>query len=97
MLTEVKDVLTRPKTRRQFPFITTEGVMTLLQRLADKAVYVKDVPKQFTYDRDPKDEPYVNLALAVGAHYLVSWDNDLLDLMREETAEGKQFRERFPI
>jgi predicted nucleic acid-binding protein len=48
-----------------------------------------------TLPRDPKDESYLNLAVAVGARYLVTWDNDLLDL-RKDTAEGEDFRTRFP-
>jgi hypothetical protein len=35
-------------------------------------VFVHDVPRIFEYDRDPKDEAYINLALAAGATYLVS-------------------------
>jgi predicted nucleic acid-binding protein len=35
--------------------------------------------------RDPKDEPYLNLALATGANHLVTRDKDLLDLMHDET------------
>lgn len=54
------------------------------------------MPKQFTYARDPNDEPYVNLALAAGAQYLVTFDQDLLDLMTQATPEGKDFHQRFP-
>ena len=43
---------------------------------------VGDVPPVFTYDRDPKDEKYVNLAIAGNASFIVSRDKDLLDLDR---------------
>jgi predicted nucleic acid-binding protein len=39
---------------------------------------------------------YVNLAVAAGAGYLVSRDRDLLDLMDQATAVGKEFGQRFP-
>ncbi|HVS82883.1 MAG TPA: hypothetical protein VHE60_14230 [Pyrinomonadaceae bacterium] len=42
------------------------------------------------------DEPYLNLAIEVKAYYLVSRDNDLLDLMKSTTADGIEFQERFP-
>jgi predicted nucleic acid-binding protein len=44
----------------------------------------------FSCPRDPDDEPYVNLAVAAGARYLVTRDKDLLDLM-----EDADFRRRF--
>jgi len=81
ILTEVQDVLTRPKLQRKFPILTQAYVDTFLQALIRKATIIPDVPQQFAYERDPKDEPYINLAIASGASYLVSRDNDLLDLM----------------
>ena len=42
------------------------------------------VPHVFAYPRDPDDEPYVDLAIATHASFLVSRDNDLLDLMKDE-------------
>lgn len=52
--------------------------------------------KQFSYERDPKDEPYVNLALAAGAKYLVTRDKDLLDLMSEGVSQARTFEGSFP-
>jgi putative PIN family toxin of toxin-antitoxin system len=88
---EVSEVLCRPKLQRKFRTLTPERVSAFLERVRAKAVWVEPVPRAFQHPRDPKDEPYVNLALAAGARYLVSRDNDLLDLMTDET-----FRQRFP-
>ena len=43
----------------------------------------KDVPSVFTLDRDPKDAKYVDLAIAARADFLVTRDNDLLDLRKQ--------------
>jgi putative PIN family toxin of toxin-antitoxin system len=94
-LAELADVLNRPKLRQRFKALTPERVDTFLQELQNAAALVDTVPQAFTYPRDPDDEPYVNLALAAGANYLVTWDKDLLDLM-EDNAEGSDFRSRFP-
>jgi putative PIN family toxin of toxin-antitoxin system len=91
ILAEVRDVLTRPKTRRKFPLLTSEWVENFVQNVESKAVVLAEVPRAFTLERDPKDEPYLNLALAAGAQYLVSRDLDLLDLMKDEG-----FRQRCP-
>jgi putative PIN family toxin of toxin-antitoxin system len=85
ILDEVRDVLTRPKTLRKFPTLTLEAVAAFLEDVAALAVELPDVPRVFTLARDPKDEPYINLALAANARYLVSRDNDLLDLMEDES------------
>jgi uncharacterized protein len=91
ILAEVRDVLTRPKTLRKFPLLSAEWAETFVQNAASKGIVLTQVPKAFTLSRDPKDEPYLNLALAAQAQYLVSRDRDLLDLMNDET-----FRQRFP-
>jgi len=91
ILAEVQDVLTRPKLQRKFSALTHEFVDGFLQSLISKATLIHEVPRRFEYGRDPKDEPYINLALAAGATHLVSRDNDLLDLMRDPN-----FRAQFP-
>jgi putative PIN family toxin of toxin-antitoxin system len=96
VLAEVQNVLSRPKVRAKNPRLTDSIVEELLERLHKTALFIEPVPAVFTYPRDPKDEPYVNLAVAGAAGYLVTWDNDLLDLMTSSGAEGAAFRGRFP-
>jgi predicted nucleic acid-binding protein len=66
-----------------------------MKRLEEKANLIRSVPGVFKYSRDPKDEPYINLAVAVDADFIVSRDTDLLDLMTGHSGECKEFRQRF--
>ncbi len=97
ILEEVREVLSRPKIRKKNPEITDERVAVLITRVREKATVVDVVPRQFTYSRDPKDEKYINLAIETEAHYLVSRDKDLLELMTGSTEECKDFRRRFRL
>ena len=96
-LYEVRETLDDPEVRANLPGITDARVRILFMRLEKKAILIKQVPKRFEYSRDPKDEPYINLALAADATYIVSRDsdNDLLDLMDWTTEEGREFQKRF--
>ncbi len=95
ILAEIADVLTRPKLQENFSLLTQERTDKLLEILRKKAVLIKNVPDLFDYQRDPKDEKYVNLAVCCKAEYIVSRDNDLLDLMSGISDECKEFRQRF--
>ena len=90
ILAEVRDVLSRPKVRRKFTHLTEERIEEFLRVVETRGVIREVVPSEFTYARDPDDEPYINLAIAAGASYLVSRDNDLLDLMTDP-----EFRARY--
>ena len=52
---------------------------------------------EFQYERDPNDEMYLNLAVVANAKYLISRDQDLLDLMTSSTGEARRFRSRYPF
>lgn len=95
VLAEVEDVLTRPEIRAHFPDLSDEIVGAFLKRLQKLSVLVRPVPKKFTYPRDEDDEPYINLAVAADADFIISRDRDLLDLMTGYTDECKEFRQRF--
>jgi predicted nucleic acid-binding protein len=51
-----------------------------------------EVPRAFAFARDPKDEPYINLAIAAAARYLVSRDADILDLAKPNDLDGARLR-----
>ena len=96
LLTEIRDVLTRPKIQRKYPVLTLDYVDRFLVKVLSKAIVMEEVPRVFQYERDSKDEPYLNLAIAAEAQYLVSRDNDLLDLMNENDAAGQELRAQLP-
>jgi len=95
VLAEIEDVLNRPEIRNHFQTLTDEIVEAFLVRLRRNSQMIRRVPKKFSYSRDPDDEPYINLAVEAKADYIVSRDNDLLDLMTGYTDECKDFRRRF--
>jgi putative PIN family toxin of toxin-antitoxin system len=95
VLAEAEDVLNRPKIRTHFPDLSDEIVGAFLKRLQQLSVLVHPVPKKFSYPRDEDDEPYINLAVAAGASFIISRDKDLLDLMTGHADECKEFRQRF--
>jgi len=95
VLAEAEDVLNRPEIRAHFPDLSDEIVGAFLKRLEKLSILVRPVPKKFSYPRDEDDEPYINLAVAAGADFIVSRDRDLLDLMTGHADECKEFRQRF--
>ena len=96
ILDELRDVLTRPKIRKKFPALTHETVEAFLARVQRFAHWVAKPPSVVTLARDPKDEKYLDLAVAAGASHLVTWDQDLLDLRDDPSADAQAFRANFP-
>lgn len=97
ILAEIQDVLSRPKLRARFSELTDEVVTAFVERLRKTAEIVESVPRRFIFTRDVDDEPYLNLSIEVQANYLVTRDNDLLDLMNLTTVDGTDFQKRFPF
>jgi putative PIN family toxin of toxin-antitoxin system len=97
VLSEIRDVLTRPEHRIRFPALTPQLVDAFLSQYLPGMRWVADVPPAFDVPRDPKDNPSVNLAVAAGAKYLVTWNHRHLGyLMQRDTPEGRDFCRRFP-
>lgn len=94
-LEEMREVMTRPEFLAKFETVTETMVEKYLEQLAKKSVFIRSVPKEFTLSRDPDDEPYISLAIESEADYIVTRDNDMLDLMTDYDVESKQFRQRF--
>lgn len=94
-LDEIHCVFTRQKILAKYPHLTAGYVEIFLVRVLSKAELITKIPVHFEYSRDPKDGQYINLAVEAESNYIVSRDNDLLDLMKDYTDEAKDFRRRF--
>jgi len=94
-LTELKEVLSRPRILNLLPHASPQQTDTFLEDIVAHATNLPAVTEKFRFERDPKDAPYLNLAIAAEADYLVTRDRDLLDLMTGYSAESKEFRQRF--
>ena len=88
---ELRGLLSRPNIRKKFPHLTDEVAEAFVREVERSSTSIGDVHRPFEYPRDPKDEPYINLAIAAQADYLTSRDKDLLDLMQDPV-----FTARFP-
>ncbi|HEX4283861.1 MAG TPA: putative toxin-antitoxin system toxin component, PIN family, partial [Terracidiphilus sp.] len=71
VLAEIEDVLNRPEILCKFPLINSEDSQTLLRTARNKALLLTNVPKVFQLPRDPDDEPYMDLAIAAAAIFVV--------------------------
>jgi putative PIN family toxin of toxin-antitoxin system len=91
ILDEVKRSLDRPTLRNKNAKLTDEVVEKFIERISTIGTLTQNPPAAFTLRRDPKDEAYVNLAIATNAPYLVTRDKDLLDLMNDTA-----FRQQYP-
>lgn len=95
ILDELLEVTAYPKVITKFK-LRAERVSAFMTELPRFTVLTTAVPSIWTYSRDPDDAHYVNLALAVGARFLVSRDKDLLDLTDPMRLESRDFQNRFP-
>jgi putative PIN family toxin of toxin-antitoxin system len=95
LIDELLDVTARLETQRKLRILPGR-VAELLTELRLKAVSIDDVPEVFTYQRDPDDAHYINLAIVTGAFLVVSRDRDLLDLVDENNVDGRALRAAYP-
>lgn len=95
IINEVKNILTRPKFRKQYKSLTNQMVSDSVAEIEYLAVVFDKPHGYFKLPRDPKDEKYINLAIEYVADYIVTRDRDLLDLMTDHTDEAKDFRQKY--
>jgi len=93
ILAELRRVLRYNEVLAISPNMTSERIGAFSQRLEFRATLVRRIRHTMDYPRDPKDEPYIDLAATAKADYLVSRDKDLLVLMTGHSAECKRFRQ----
>jgi predicted nucleic acid-binding protein len=80
----------------RFPVITAREVAFLIKRLLFVGEYVRSPRTRFAYERDPRDEKFIELAIELSATHIISSDDDLLSLPQSRSDAGKRFRQRLP-
>ena len=95
VLNEIREVASSAIVIRKLR-IRPDRLDALIENLPKAAVLIPVVAEVWTYDRDPDDAHYVNLALAARASLVVSRDRDLLDLMDISKPHAAEFQRRFP-
>jgi putative PIN family toxin of toxin-antitoxin system len=94
-LEEFREVIGRSSLRHRFPSLADERVDQVMRLLVYRGQLYRKVKRHFEYPRDPDDEPYLNLAIEAGADFIVTRDNDLLDLMKWDDETGREFQKRY--
>jgi len=94
---ELQHVPLRPELSRRYSHITAERVNAFVAEIASLAVEIAHPPNVFALPRDPKDEPFIDLAVAGDADFIVTWnERHLTYLMKQDTPEGRDFVSRYP-
>ena len=71
-------------------------VEAALERLQFLSEYIRIPTSHFEYQRDPRDEKFIELAIAGRATQILSFDKDLLELPYGHTDAANRFRQRLP-
>lgn len=95
ILDELRDVCLRPKLASKFR-ITPDSLDQFSERVQSCSTLLPTPPQVFTLIRDPKDEHYINLAIAASASLVVSRDRDLLALANPQDPDGQAFQAAYP-
>jgi putative PIN family toxin of toxin-antitoxin system len=95
VIEELRDVTSRPKVIAKLRLVQ-DRVEEFFEAIEIAATLLDGFPQVFTYQRDPDDADYINLALAADARLIVSRDKDLLDLMDATKPEAADFQKHFP-
>ena len=96
VLAEYRAVLLHPAIAARFQNLTPERVGLILYRLRYIADEYNAIRARFEFPRDPRDAPFVELAIAGSATHIVTLDPDLLSLPTYRTDAGRRFRQRLP-
>lgn len=80
VMNELQDVLYRPELRRKLQGLTEERATALIHHISELAEHVEPVLSFMRFPPDPRDEPYLNLAIGGKAQELLTRDKALLKL-----------------
>lgn len=94
VLAEYRSVLRRPSLLRKYPELQHPQVKDSIERILFVSEYYRKVGVHFSFSRDPKDEPFLELAIAASATHVITTDDDMLSLSNRRDESAKRFRQR---
>ena len=96
VLDEYRSILRRRELVERFPELTRPEVFVSLERLRYVSDYYRRITTRFSLPRDPRDEPFIELAISGQATHLITTDRDLLSLMNRHDDASRRFRKQLP-
>jgi len=94
ILSEYREILRRPAILEKYSELNHPRIGIAIERL----LYVSDLHRRigihFSFPRDPKDSPFLELAIAASATHIITTDQDMLDLVDGRDDASKRFRQR---
>ncbi|HUB27657.1 MAG TPA: putative toxin-antitoxin system toxin component, PIN family [Tepidisphaeraceae bacterium] len=96
VLREYRATLARPELVNRFAKLARPEVAVSLERLRYVGEFYRRTAVRFDVPRDPKDSPFIELAIAGRASHIITTDNDLLILSDAHDQTAKRFKKRLP-
>jgi putative PIN family toxin of toxin-antitoxin system len=93
ILAEVRRVIRYDEVRAISRNAMPARIDAILDHLTYRGTLLRRVRHLFDYPRDPDDEPYLDLAVAAKAEWLVTRDKDMLALATSHTPFARRFRQ----
>jgi putative PIN family toxin of toxin-antitoxin system len=84
ILQEIDDFLRRTRVREKYRQVRPLRTADLVRKIRKFGTWVPSVERVFELDRDPDDAFLIDLSIGTKADFLVSRDNDLLELSDDE-------------
>jgi len=96
LLSEIKDLLTRPAIVARTKSLTPDRVDRFLEAILQHAEMLPSVPNVFSWAQHPDDDHLFNLAIHAKAKYLVTWESRILKLATDQTQDATRLRQLAP-
>jgi len=94
ILSEYRSVLRRSAILENYPELEDPRIGDAIERLLYLSDFHRRVGVHFPFPRDPKDSPFLELAIAASATHLITTDQDMLSLVGGKDDASKRFRQR---
>ena len=94
ILFEYRSILRRPAILEKYPELAQPRVGHAIERLLYVSEFRRRAGVHFSFPRDPKDSPFLELAISASATHLITTDQDMLALVGGRDDASKRFRQR---